>query len=141
MAKVDRLFVPLAEQPYRWFESGLKLWELRAIGRQFTTQFVRVGRVVEFRRGYSTPDSQWGTVVDVIEADSVQAFFDRVPWRQVICAPGIADRREAEKVAAEILGVFSDAAPVIGFRSVLAASADQAMEDATNIAADSGVDM
>ena len=60
----DRLFVPLAERPYRWFESGLKTWELRTMGRRFNARHIRIGRVVELRRGYSTPDSLWGTVIE-----------------------------------------------------------------------------
>jgi hypothetical protein len=118
----DRLFVPLASDPFRWFASGDKTWELRAMRGQYNAKNVRVGRRVELRRGYSTPDSLWGTIEAVVGAGSIADFFDMVPWREVICAPTVADQREGEKHAAAILGVSYTDCPVIGFRVALDAT-------------------
>lgn len=115
----DRLFVPLAAEPFGWFESGKKQWELRRLGRQYTLDHVRTGRPVELRRGYSDPaKALWGHVVDVRSAPSIAAFFDEVPWREVL--PESGDRAEAIAAARRILGVDEgDAVPVLGFRIAL----------------------
>jgi hypothetical protein len=112
MPKADRLFVPLAEQPYRWFASGHKTWELRAKRGQFTEQHIDLGRRVELRRGYSTPDSLWGVIEDAIVAPTVEAFFDQVSWQQVICDPAIKTREQAEAMARTMI----KSVPVIGFK-------------------------
>jgi hypothetical protein len=111
-----RLFVPLSVKPYEWFLCGRKAWELRKCGRQFTPDHIRIGRVVELRLGYARPErSLWGQIVDVIMADSLVDFFDRVDWRQVL--PDSVDRADAERSAREILGLdANDSRPVIGFR-------------------------
>src|SRR5258708_2524794 len=76
LPKSDRLFVPLADQPFAWFRSGHKKWELRRFGRQYTLKHVRVGRRVELRRGYRGPDVLWGEILDVVEANGVDDFFN-----------------------------------------------------------------
>jgi ASC-1-like (ASCH) protein len=109
----DRLFVPLATEPFRWFASGRKQWELRRLGRQYTPKHVMPGRRVELRKGYVDKSAAlWGTVTEICEADGITEFFDVVDFREVI--PEAADRQEAEETAARILG--SESAPVIGFR-------------------------
>jgi hypothetical protein len=117
----DRLFVPLSGAPWRWFASGAKLWELRRLGGRWSEKQLRPGRRVELRRGYSTPDSLWGTVAEVVRADGISAFFDAVPHGLVICAPGLG-RAEAEAAAAAILGIAPAGVPVIGFRVELEAA-------------------
>jgi hypothetical protein len=112
---LDRLFVPLAEQPFRWFESGLKTWELRKLARSFTEKHVRIGRPVELRRGYNTPDSRWGIITDVKLAPSIAAFFDLVPFEHVICDPAVTSKSTAIAQAAAILGICPETVPVIGF--------------------------
>ena len=84
--------------------------------RQFTPDHIRVGRPVELRLGYARPErSLWGQVVDVITADSLTEFFDRVDWRQVL--PDSTDRADAERSAREILRLeANDPRQVIGFR-------------------------
>lgn len=62
MTGSDRLFVPLKGEHYRAFEAGEKDIELRGINDQFNPDTVTPGRRVELRRGYSTPDSLWGTI-------------------------------------------------------------------------------
>lgn len=112
----DRLFVPLAADPFRWFESGGKQWELRRLGRQYTLDHVRPGRMVELRRGYADPDrALWGRIVDVLTAPSIAAFFEEVSWREVL--PESRNLADALDVAREILGIDHDSeTPVLGFR-------------------------
>ncbi len=107
-----RLFVPLASEPYHWFDNGEKLWELRRYGRQYTLDNVCVGRPVELRRGYNTSDSIWGTIADVITAESVDDFFSLVDFGEVI--PTARNKGEAITRAKAIIG--KDAERVIGFR-------------------------
>lgn len=107
-----RLFVPLATQPFRWFQSGNKQWELRRYGRQYTETHLTPGRRVELRRGYGNPkEALWGTLLEQHRAGSVEEFFDKVPYEQVI--PAAESRSHAERLAREILGGGFD---VIGFR-------------------------
>jgi hypothetical protein len=80
-----RLFVPLSTQPYIWFEMGLKKWELRKYGRQYTEKHVYPGRRVELRRGYSDKTrALWGVVEMVEYADDLQSFFNKVAFNEVI---------------------------------------------------------
>ena len=80
-----RLFVPLSSEPYSWFLSGEKRWELRRYGRQYTVAHVREGRQVELRLGYrSQQQSLWGHIVRTVEANSLDSFFKEVPFRLVI---------------------------------------------------------
>jgi hypothetical protein len=101
--KVDRLFVPLATQPFVWFSSGQKKWELRRFGRQYTPKHVRVGRRVELRRGYGGREVIWGKVLDVVEADGVDDFFNKVNYKEVV--PVANSREDAIKIAIEILKI------------------------------------
>lgn len=115
-----RLFVPLATDPFLWFCSGRKKWELRKKGRQYTPKQVRPGRDVELRRGYADRDTAlWGEIIDVIEADSVEAFFRSVPWSAVLPESGSLD--EAISDARRILNIAEgEATPVLGFKVALA---------------------
>jgi hypothetical protein len=111
--KETRLFVPLANEPFRWFASGRKQWELRRLGRQYTRKNLIPGRRVELRRGYSDKTGAlWGTVAEVREASGVSEFFAHIDYRYVI--PVARDRAEAVQIATQILGDAN--APVIGFR-------------------------
>jgi ASC-1-like (ASCH) protein len=111
--KEDRVFVPLASAPFWWFASGLKRWELRRRGRQYTQKYLVPGRRVELRRGYADKNvALWGQIAEVREADSLSNFFDAVDFKEVI--PEATSREEAERTAAQILGATDS--PVIGFR-------------------------
>jgi ASC-1-like (ASCH) protein len=115
-ASADRLFVPLAAEPFRWFCSGKKLWELRKLGRQYTHAHVRLGRDVELRRGYSDPHAALrGEIVDVREAPSVKAFFEAVPWEIVL-----PESVSIESAIAETIRILNIDDPertaVLGFR-------------------------
>ncbi len=112
----DRLFVPLATEPFRWFCSGNKLWELRKLGRQYTLEHVRPGRNVELRRGYGDPKAAiWGAIVDVVQAANVVAFFEVVPWWAVLPESDTLDH--AIEQAIKILKIDDPGkTPVLGFR-------------------------
>lgn len=101
----DRLFVPLSTEPYRWFESGQKTWELRLLRRQFNLVAVRVGRRVELRRGYSTGESLWGEITAVRTDTELEWLFRQVPFRQVI--PTAKSRAEAIWESRRILGTLT----------------------------------
>jgi ASC-1-like (ASCH) protein len=111
-AKADRLFVPLADQPFAWFRSGKKKWELRRLGRQYTQRHVRVGRRVELRRGYRGPDVLWGEILAVIEANGIEDFFEKVDFKDVV--PVADSREDAVRIATEILRIDSTT-PLLGF--------------------------
>ncbi|WP_316196913.1 hypothetical protein [Bradyrhizobium sp. SZCCHNS3053] len=108
----DRLFVPLAASPFNWFQSGQKKWELRRFGRQYTPKHVRVGRRVELRKGYKGPESIWGEVLDVVEANGLDDFFNKVDFKEVI--PVASTREDAVQIASDILRVGSST-PLLGF--------------------------
>src|SRR4051794_11776678 len=96
----DRLFVPLSTDPFRWFESGFKQWELRRYGRQYTERNIVPGRAVELRRGYQVgTGSLWGTITEVVYAGTLEEFFDKVPFAEVV--PVCQTRAEAVRIASE----------------------------------------
>jgi ASCH domain len=111
--KRDRVFVPLADAPFRWFASGRKCWELRRLGRQYTEKHLQLGRRVELRRGYSDKVAAlWGKITEVRIAENVPQFLSLVDFKEVI--PEAADRDDAVRIASAILRDAST--PVIGFR-------------------------
>lgn len=115
----DRLFVPLAAEPYRWFNDRSKRWELRRVAGQYTERQIIPGRRVELRRGYSSrQDALWGTIKEVTQAASIEQFFRQVPFQDVI--PVARDKEEAMAMAASILGIDSNGlGAVIGFKVLL----------------------
>jgi len=108
----DRLFVPLAKEPFSWFLKGQKLWELRRYGRQYTDAHIIPGRLVELRKGYSSRDSLWGKVGRIVKSKNLTSFFEIVPFKDVI--PTASSENEAIEIAENILGV-DDSVPLIGF--------------------------
>ncbi len=56
------LFIPLKTEYYRAFEGGGKDTEYRLHGGPWTESQCVVGRSVNIRRGYSTPDNLYGVV-------------------------------------------------------------------------------
>jgi ASC-1-like (ASCH) protein len=99
----DRLFVPLSSEPYRWFKSGQKKWELRRLGRQYTLKNVVIGRAVELRKGYSTKESLWGKVIDVKVFGSIKEVFETIEYKDVI--PVARSSMEAVVISENILKV------------------------------------
>lgn len=111
-----RLFVPLSNGPYSWFQSGMKKWELRKYGRQYTEKHVYVGRAVELRRGYSNPmDALWGEIEMVEFSNNLISFFDVIDFALVI--PTATSKQEALSLAASILNIQVDQPrKLIGFK-------------------------
>jgi hypothetical protein len=116
MSVTDRLFVALATDPYLWFKSGRKRWELRKNEGQFTEKFVRPGRKVELRLGYRHPErALWGRILNVVQAKSIEEFFDEVPYEDVI--PTARDQIDAILTAKTILRLDSNKPKsVLGFK-------------------------
>lgn len=113
--KPDRLFVPLAADPYSWFANGSKRWELRQSRGPWTTAHVRERRRVELRHGYRDPSSAlWGTIAEVRVWDSIDACFASLPFDTVI--PPAISREAAIRQASDILAMEPRAGAVIGFR-------------------------
>lgn len=112
--RFDRLFVPLSKEPFGWFASGRKKWELRRVGNQFHTDHIYHGRLVELRLGYSTSQSLWGCVQSIIHARSLTELFSQVPYEDVI--PMASTEEEAVDVCTSILDLCSDNPSLIAFK-------------------------
>jgi hypothetical protein len=67
---------------------------------------------VEFRRGYRGREVLWGEIVAVIEADNIEEFFRKVPFREVI--PTASSVEEAIAISSGILKVEANT-PLLGF--------------------------
>lgn len=108
-----RLFVPLSTQPFVWFLSGSKKWELRKYGRQYTEANLTLGRKVELRRGYlNSFESIWGEISDVVSGRSISEIFEKVEFGEVI--PVAKSISEAIESAIDILG--DDGSRYIAFK-------------------------
>jgi hypothetical protein len=68
---MDRLFVPLNKHWYDMFKSGAKEWEVRGLCSRFNRQTVRVGRLVELRRGYMKEGALWGRIINEFITDNI----------------------------------------------------------------------
>lgn len=100
--KRDRLFVPLTTEYWDAFNNGSKLWEVRNLGRNFSTQHVRVGRAVELRKGYSTSSSLWGVIHSVVVCNTAEALIEDIPFNSIL--PNAKSKQEAIKILKELLG-------------------------------------
>lgn len=89
-----RLFVPLSAEPFDWFDSGSKHWEVRHDRGTFQLSRLTSGRRVELRRGY-TGDSLWGTLTETAQAANAVELFALVCYEAVV---PIA-RSQAEAIA------------------------------------------
>lgn len=116
-----RLFVPLSREPYEWFSSGQKEWEIRKQRGAFSDGQVFMGRPVELRLGYRDASSSfWGTVIDVIKAESLAEIFECVPFEKAI--PSANDLDSALSIASKILGVSANQrieAGIVAFKAQL----------------------
>lgn len=110
MERKDRLFVPLAREPFVDFLSNGKLVEIRKYGRNFTEKTVFTGRKVELRLGYSGGGKIWGSIEEVKIASLEEIIGYYGPE---ITEPQTASIREAVESNKEILG---DAEKYIGFK-------------------------
>lgn len=97
----ERLFVPLASEPFNWFLSGQKKWELRKADRQYTKKYVYKGRMVELRKGYNTDEKLFGQVDNVVESVSLEGIFEKASFKEII--PIAKNKSEAISISLEIL--------------------------------------
>jgi len=111
-----RLFVPLAREPYGWFLSGAKRWEVRRQQGTFALRNVTIGRRVELRRGYRDfTSSIWGTVTDVVTDTSLTELLHHLPLSEVV--PNTTDYLAALRTVAGILRIDpSGNVGVVAFR-------------------------
>lgn len=97
------LFVPLSTEPFRWFQSGKKTWEMRRARGAFLPARLTLGRPVTLRRGYSTSDNLHGTIGTVIDGQTIQEVFNRLfYWFELI--PVASSESEAIDMCSKILG-------------------------------------
>lgn len=75
---VDRVFIPLSTEPFNWFSSGKKKWELRRLGGQYTYKNIYAGRVVELRKGYRSSEALWGVINSVVTAVDIRSIFEAI---------------------------------------------------------------
>lgn len=101
--KFDRLFVPLSSNPYDWFEGGKKEWELRKYGRQYNELHVRVGRLVELSKGYSSKNRLWGLITDIIRGKNLEEIFAQVHYTKIL--PEAISKENAIEIATTILRI------------------------------------
>jgi hypothetical protein len=115
MCDKPRLFVPLSSEPFNWFKSEKKRWELRRYGNKYTEKNIIPGRKVELRRGYSDPNQAiWGIIGRVIISNNLDEFFGIVNFSDVI--PIVNSRIEAINLSMHILKIpLSESHKVIGF--------------------------
>jgi hypothetical protein len=78
-----RLFVPLSTEPFEWFSSQGKQWEVRRNKGSFRADRLTPGRRVELRRGY-TGDSLWGTLTETVRASSAADLFDVICYKTAV---------------------------------------------------------
>ena len=105
----ERLFVPLAKEPFVDFEVKGKSVEIRKYGRNYTEKTVFPGRRVELRLGYSGNGELWGNVDEVL-IGSLEQIFQHFDLMSV--EPNAVDVSSAITENIEMLG-FSE--KYIGF--------------------------
>jgi len=105
--------VPLTREAFDWFSGRGKRFELRRMRSQFSERFIRRGRSVQLRRGYSGP-SLHGSVGAVVTASTVAGIFAEVPYALII--PDARSEPEALATASRYVG---NDGPFIAFEVVL----------------------
>lgn len=81
--KIDRLFVPLKKDPFEWFQSGKKKWELRGISNNFNPKTVIAGRCVELRKGYNGPGI-CGKIIEIKILDELKEIPRQINYKEII---------------------------------------------------------
>jgi ASC-1-like (ASCH) protein len=104
--KLPRVFVPLAKEPYNWFASGRKKWELRRCIRQYSDKNIQTGKVVELRCGYSDPSKAiWGVIEETRIYGSLNNVFEDINYDEII--PIASNLGQAIDLTNEILNLES----------------------------------
>lgn len=104
--RLNRLFVPLAKEPFLWFSQDIKCWELRKYGRQYTEKNVYINRLVELRLGYNSSQSIWGKIAEVYIFNTLEELFNSIDIKQVL--PKTRDIKEAIYFAKRILRIQNE---------------------------------
>lgn len=114
--KLDRIFVPLASNPYDWFLSGKKRWELRRYGRQYTEKHIKIGKVVELRCGYNNrKKAVWGIIEDIQYFGSLSDVFQNINYKEII--PISENIEDAKELTGKILNLnIHDDIKLIAFK-------------------------
>ena len=81
---MNRLFVPLKTEPFNWFKSGKKKYELRNQVGQYNKNQIITGRKVELRRGYSTNDKLFGKIGQVVWAENIDDIYNQIEYSKII---------------------------------------------------------
>jgi ASCH domain len=108
-----RLFVPLSAEPFEWFSSRGKQWEVRRNNGAFRADRLTCGRRVELRRGY-TGDSLWGTLTEAVSASNAAELFAHVHY--AVTVPTVASRSDA---IAFVEGLLGEDQELVAFRVAL----------------------
>ena len=89
---MKRLFIPLCTEPYAWFVNGTKEWELRKLSGSFNPKRIKIGQLVELRKGYVAKNGVcWGKVVDCQAFSSLKDVFMHIPYVKIIKAYSVED--------------------------------------------------
>jgi ASC-1-like (ASCH) protein len=81
--RIDRLFIPLKSEPFEWFKSGKKKWELRGISSNFNNRTVFIGRNVEISKGYSGERIR-GRITAVHVFKKIDDISKRIIFKEII---------------------------------------------------------
>jgi hypothetical protein len=108
-----QVFVPLSREAFDWFSSRGKRFELRRVRAQFSERFVRRGRRVQLRRGYSG-SALLGTIGKVVTAPSLAGIFAEISYELII--PNAQSESDALATASRYVGLDG---PFIAFEVLL----------------------
>lgn len=101
-----RLFIPLCSDPFNWFESGEKEWELRKKSKQFNSDNIEIGSYVELRRGYVAQNGvSWGIVTDCKTFSSLKDVFSSISYHKIVRAD---NEEQAVDYVCTLLGISPD---------------------------------
>lgn len=81
---MNRLFVPLKTEPFNWFKSGNKIFELRNQVGQYNKNQIITGRKIELRRGYSTNDKLFGVIGQVVWVNEIDDLFNQINYSKIV---------------------------------------------------------
>lgn len=100
----DRLFLPLSSEPFSWFLSRKKKWEIRNISSQYNLSTVYTGRRVEARYGYKADKAPlWGTINEVRCFSSLKDLLQEIKLEEML--PNVTKKEEAKRVLAAYINI------------------------------------
>ncbi len=103
---MKRLFIPLCTEPFIWFETGKKEWELRKCSHVFNPDNIYIGETVELRRGYIAKNGViWGKVTDCKTFTSLKEVFSDIPYNRIVVAE---DEMKAAQYICSLMDISFD---------------------------------